>query len=315
MKGALPRVSIGVAVYNGERYLADTLESLRVQTHEDFEVLISDNGSTDATRDICRQYVASDRRFRYSSNRQNLGVARNCNRVFELSSGEFFKWADYDDILEPECLERCVDVLDERPDVVLCYPRVVLIDENGRETGAYDPGPKTGAAPPHVRFTNLILFPELAVQSMGLMRAAAIRRTTMHGSYPSSDEVFLAELALIGQFFEIEERLLRVRRHEAQSTRGALTVQRSRVLFFDTSLQGKIVLPKWRYLGGCLKAIRRACVSAYCRWYCYTQMVRWMARPPNARALGRDVLLASGAWLSTRRPAASTRTSSGGGAA
>jgi glycosyltransferase involved in cell wall biosynthesis len=118
-----PRVSIGLPVYNGENYLAETLDSILAQTFTDFEVIISDNASTDRTETICRQYAAQDRRIRYLRNTSNLGAAKNYNRVFELSQGEYFKWNGHDDPLAPVFLERCVAVLDRHPGVVLCFAR------------------------------------------------------------------------------------------------------------------------------------------------------------------------------------------------
>jgi len=297
MDNTQPRVSVGVAVYNGEKYLAKALDSLAAQTFIDFEVILSDNASTDSTPQICRRYVEADERFHYYRNAVNLGVAPNYNRVFELSKGEYFKWADYDDILHPEFLERCVETLDQNPEVALCYCKVNIIDEMGAYRDVYDPGPDTSSNHPHERFRNLILFPELAVQSMGLFRSEIIRQTQLHGSYPSSDEVFLAEMAMRGRYYEIQDRILDVRLHPGQSTRGAQEVQRERVVFFDSSLKGKIVLPKWRYLRSCVSAINRAPLSAYGRLYCYSQMIRWIVRPPHIRALGKDILLASSQFI------------------
>ena len=107
-----PRVSIGMPVFNGENYLAEALDSLLTQTFSDFELIISDNASTDKTEEICRAYAVRDQRIRYFRNQENLGASRNYNRVFELSSGEYFKWAAHDDLCAPEFLGRCVDVLD-----------------------------------------------------------------------------------------------------------------------------------------------------------------------------------------------------------
>ena len=82
-----PKVSIGLPVYNGERYLAAALDGILRQTFEDFEIVISDNASTDRTREICSEYCKKDGRIRYSRNDTNIGSARNFNRVFELSRG------------------------------------------------------------------------------------------------------------------------------------------------------------------------------------------------------------------------------------
>lgn len=285
-----PRVSIGLPVFNGEKYLEQAIESILIQTYPDFELIISDNASTDRTAEICQGYSVKDQRIRYYRNKKNLGASPNFNRVFALSSGEYFKWAPYDDLIAPDFLKSCVNILDQKPEVILCYSRVKIIDENSLYVVDYDPGPATGSPLPHERFRNLILHPEYAVQQMGLFRSEAIKRTALYGSFPSSDEVFLAELALIGDFYEIPERLYFYRRHAEQSTQGK---QRSRRLFFDTSLKGKVILPKWIYFFASLKVIKHSLVSGKDKAHCYSHMLRWALKPPNFRALGKDILIAS----------------------
>src|SRR5215211_4893186 len=97
----MPQVSIGLPVYNGERYLALCLDSMLAQSFKEFEIVISDNASTDQTAEICRSYQNKDRRIRYFRNEQNAGAAWNHNRVFELSSAPLLKWAACDDLHEP----------------------------------------------------------------------------------------------------------------------------------------------------------------------------------------------------------------------
>jgi hypothetical protein len=127
-----PRVSIGLPVYNGERFLRDALDSLLSQSFEDFELLIADNASTDGTEEICRSYAAGDPRIRYIRNRVSYGAIANFNTVFRLTTGRYFKWAAYDDVCAPEFLARCVGVLDDDPSVVLACSRFAGIDEDGR---------------------------------------------------------------------------------------------------------------------------------------------------------------------------------------
>ncbi len=138
MRNSLPYVSIGLPVYDGERFLAETLDSLLAQTFEDLELIISDNASTDRTQEICKDYLAKDRRIRYYRNDQNLGAARNYNRVFELSTGKYFKWAAHDDLCASALTERCVEVLDSEPSAVMCYARTIIIDEHGKHQKDFD---------------------------------------------------------------------------------------------------------------------------------------------------------------------------------
>ncbi len=116
----LPLLSVGMPVYNGQNYLAFTIEAILSQSFTDFELIISDNGSTDETEAICRAYAAQDARIRYERVEENLGAAYNFNRVFELARGRYFKWAAHDDYFTADYFERCIQVLEQNPAVVLC---------------------------------------------------------------------------------------------------------------------------------------------------------------------------------------------------
>ena len=93
----VPRVSIGLPVLNGEKYVAEALDAILAQSFLDFELIISDNASTDATPDICADYARRDARIRLHRHPSNLGAAPNFNFVFQRSRGEYFKWAAHDD--------------------------------------------------------------------------------------------------------------------------------------------------------------------------------------------------------------------------
>lgn len=293
------RVTIGLPVFNAERYLTEALDSCMAQTYADFELIISDNASTDRTREICEAYAARDNRVRYYRNDRNLGASPNFNRVFALSSSEYFKWAPYDDVIAPGFLARCVQILDAHKDCVLCYSKAVIIDEQSREVIDYDPGPPTESIKPEDRFRNLLLHPEYAIQQMGLIRSDALKETDLHRAFPSSDEVLLAELALLGRFYEIPERLYRYRRHGDQSTR--IRKQRDRVLLFDTSLAGRVVLPKWRYFFACLRAIRSKRLSLSAAFSCGVTTLRWLLVGAHCRAMAMDLLIAVRQTLSRSR--------------
>src|SRR5262245_46576944 len=99
-----PRVSLGMPVYNGEPFVEEALKSLLGQTFEDFELVISDNASSDRTGSICQDYAARDRRIRYLRNDINVGFCRNQNRVIELCNAEYFLLTHHDDVRAPEYL-------------------------------------------------------------------------------------------------------------------------------------------------------------------------------------------------------------------
>jgi len=123
-----PLVSIGIPIFNAEEFLADALESLLGQTLGDFELLISDNASTDGTEEIGRAFAARDPRIQYVRNTQNLGASPNFNRVLEMARGKYFKCAAHDDLCEPTYLEKCVSVLEGDKEAVHCFTGTKLID-------------------------------------------------------------------------------------------------------------------------------------------------------------------------------------------
>lgn len=271
------RVSIGMPVYNGVEYLAETLDSLLGQTWTDFELIISDNASTDGTEDICRAYAARDPRIRYLRNRENLGAAANFNRVFHLSSGEYFKWAAADDLCAPEFLERCVEVLDREASVVLCYPRAKAIDERGGVVRDYPSKPKAASVKPHERFHEFVCVPHPCVAVFGLIRASALRRTQLIGNFASADRPLLGELSLLGRFYEIPDFLFFYRNHPQQSWRAYPTRQAVQA-WYDPARAMKLTLPHWRLLWEHLSSIGRAPLNRSERASCYLCMVWWVRR-------------------------------------
>jgi glycosyltransferase involved in cell wall biosynthesis len=224
------RVSVGVPVYNGEKYLAQALGSLLAQSFKDFEIIISDNASTDRTAEISRAYEAKDPRIRYYRNDQNIGAALNFNRAFERSSAPLFHGGACDDLYEPRFLERCVDVLERRSDVVLSHSRAKVIGDHG-EPLLYDqernrfidshgdlvmspePCHIGETASPESRFREVLWFVTWCLPVSGVIRRQALLRTSLHGNYYGADKVLLAELALQGRFYQIEEELFIKRIH------------------------------------------------------------------------------------------------------
>jgi glycosyltransferase involved in cell wall biosynthesis len=250
-----PRVGIGLAVCNGERFLAATLDSLLAQTFEDFELIVCDNASTDRTPEIARAYAARDRRVRYVRNETNLGAAGNYRRAFALSSAPYFRWSAADDLFAPESLARCVEVLDREPAVVLTYPKTTFIDEHGRVIGDYEDGLHLTSPRPSERLRQLLARLRYCNAIYGLMRADAMRKTRLVGDYIGSDIVFQAELALYGWFWEIPEVLFFRRLHPAASS--SMT-DRERRAFYDPARRRRVALWRWRHLFELARAVARA---------------------------------------------------------
>lgn len=272
-----PRVSVGLLVYNGELFLKEAIDSILAQTFKDFELVISDNGSTDRTEEICRTYAAKDERIRYYRNEQNLGAGWNFNRVFELSRGEYFRWACHDDVCAPEVLERCIEVLDRNPAVVLCYPKTIIINEHGEQVEKYFDGFHLQSSKPHERFQryhNLVRYGHGCHPLYGVIRANILKTTSLIGSYPSSDLVLLGELTLHGEFYEVPEYLFFKRDHPHSSVR-AHHAFRKRIAWYDPAKKGQLHLTRWKWLSEYLAAIRRVEMSWDEKTRCYIQVVKW----------------------------------------
>jgi glycosyltransferase involved in cell wall biosynthesis len=132
MNGLTPLVTIGVPVYNGERYLAEALDSALAQDYPSLEILIADNASTDATPDICRRYAAADPRVRWWKNDVNRGFGHNFALLVEQARGVYFTWLSHDDVLSsPRYVSTLAAYLDAHPDVVLCTSSFNLLDLEG----------------------------------------------------------------------------------------------------------------------------------------------------------------------------------------
>lgn len=124
-----PAVAIGMPVYNGAKYIRNALDSLLAQTYADFELIISDNASTDDTEAICLEYTARDARIRYSRQASNIGSSSNFRFVLEQARGRYFMWAAADDFWAPNWLETLTQEI--APDDFGVRGRVVIVEEDG----------------------------------------------------------------------------------------------------------------------------------------------------------------------------------------
>ncbi len=212
-----PKLSIGVPVYNGERFLPALFETLTTQTFRDFEIVISDNASTDQTPIICAEWAKRDPRIRYHRNPRNLGACANFNKVFELSEAPLFKWAACDDSYGPTYLEACVRIMDSDPDIVLAQTDVICVDEKGTPfeqdaaTGhfiipgttlhyAVDPidvGEQRSALG---RFYDVLFRCRSNAQIFGVIRRDALARTGLLPNFLGSEKATVLELSLLGRF-------------------------------------------------------------------------------------------------------------------
>lgn len=307
MSAREPIVSIGVPVYNGEDYLAAALDSILSQTFQDFELIICDNASTDATEAICREFANKDARVRYHRQPHNLGAAPNYNDVYHRSRGKYFKWCAHDDLLEPTFVERCVEALETRPECPVAYTMFSRIDATNDviEEGASHPALSAGA--PQVR-ADVAIHPYKeggASDSpiFGVIRRTALDRTRLHGSYTGSDRTLVLELALQGPFYEVPERLFLNREHPSRSIRISEhtdEVGHVREAWFDSERAGRIVFPSWRRLSEFVTAILQSPLATADKARCFGVVARQVAGRSWKR-LAYDVLVAVRLLFSRRR--------------
>ncbi len=217
---SMPVLSVGMPVYNGDKWIEHSIDSILGQSMSDFELIISDNASTDNTEAICRAIAERDPRVRYYRNTVNIGIYPNFNRVFELATSKYFKWAADSDICLDGHFEKCVAVLDTRPDVVLVYPRTyfLLKGPDGEEIRIeYFDDFHLQDESPSIRFRKYLNREQQNNLMHGVIRASALRQTRLHLPWADSDDSMVAELSLRGKFFEVPERLF-VRRYDEETS-------------------------------------------------------------------------------------------------
>ena len=285
-----PLVSIGLFVYNGERFIEDTLYSILNQTFTDFELIISDNASTDRTAEISQAYARRDSRIRYYRSEKNMGAGWNVRRVYELATGKYFKQAAVDDLLEPDFLRRCVEILESDPDCVVAYAETKEVDENGTFIKNYIMPMKADSHDPVARFRETLLSSSWCYEIFGVMRMSALREIPPQGSYVSADKVLLARMSLLGRFHEIPEHLFISRHHSAQSIK-TLPVRlkqprRFRLTnrycalpcpeWWDPTKTRALTFPEFRQLLEYFLSIHRAPLGAGQKLRCYSMLLPWI---------------------------------------
>jgi glycosyltransferase involved in cell wall biosynthesis len=285
-----PRLTIGLPVYNGEKYVAESLEALLGQSFTDFELIISDNASTDSTGDICRRYEKQDSRVRYFRQPRNIGLAPNHNFVAEQARGELFKWASNDDLYARDLLERCIDALDKYPDVVLAHSWTAKVDDSGAVTEAFKYPLNTASPRAPERFRSL-LFDSGGDDDYGVIRTEVLRRTAMKESYHHADRTIIAELGLHGRFDQVPDWLY-FRRDHADRAERACPTMRSRCVNMDPRRADRLRHPAVRlygeYVWGYVSAIRRAPLSVADRRDCYRYLAQWFASRVRTGAAEQD---------------------------
>ncbi|MBI1911387.1 MAG: glycosyltransferase family 2 protein [Deltaproteobacteria bacterium] len=281
-----PVLSIGFPVYNGGRFTALALESILAQKFGDFEIIISDNASTDETREVCESFAAKDRRIIYRRNHTNLGAAKNFNTVYYLSSGKYFKWMANDDIYDPDWVLECLNVLKKDSSVVLCHTKTKRIDENGDTIGHYGLVLRSDSKDPVTRFSELVLIKHACFQIFGIMRKEVLKKTNIFGAYAGADRVLLAEMGLWGRHYEVPSFLF-LRRSHSHESRRLYPERNTRVAWFDPSRASRIAFSEWRMLKEYYLAVNRSPLSQYERVKCYAVLGKMFKR--DWRGFAHDI--------------------------
>jgi glycosyltransferase involved in cell wall biosynthesis len=274
-----PLVSLGLPVYNGENYLAAALGSLVGQDYPELQIIVADNASDDGTERIARDFAERDQRVVYLPSAENRGAAWNYNRTVDAADGDLFKWAAHDDVCVPSYVRRCVDALEVAGEAaVLAYPKTLVIDADGAVVGDFEDDMDLRETSPHRRLAHLLSVRTDYHPVFGLIRAGALRQSRRIGAYPGSDVVLLTELAIMGQFVEVPERLFLRRIHEKTSMNANPNPQ-DRAAWFDPRLAGRPALPLTQMTVQIAETIRRAELETTERFYCLAALSRFWARP------------------------------------
>lgn len=269
-----PLVSLGLPVYNGERFLPELLDSLLRQTHQHFELIISDNASTDGTLDICDDYAKRDARIAVHRTPINQGSAWNHRRVCELATGPYFKWLGADDVADPRFVEVALAALLREPTAVNAYPLTVVIDDFGTEIMRTDERLPIDSPDVVTRFSALLRsFSVTHCMFYGVFRKALMSKARPMGSFLAADRCMLAELALYGPYVRVEEFLMYRRIHAAHKARTHAEEQKLYVPDDSRSLQ----LREFGVLREALVSITRAPLGVDTKFRLLSAVTAWSA--------------------------------------
>jgi len=274
-----PRLlSVGLPVFNGENYLESALDSVLSQTFDDFELVVSDNASTDRTAELVLSRASADDRIRYVRHPENLGAAPNYNSTLAMSeASRYYVWIAHDDVLYPRFFEVCIDALEADPAAVLSFTKTVSLDQDAVEGEVFASRPALEDPGASVRFADAINQRRRNYPVFGVMRRSALDRTHLHGSYTGSDRTLVAEMALQGPFIEVDEVLFGLREHEEKSVRqGSGAGLWGRDIWFDTANAEKITLPRWRRFGYYILASVKLPANATEKIKCVLEVARWL---------------------------------------
>jgi len=289
-----PSLSIGLPVFNGARFLPAAIDSLLEQTFGDFELIVSDNASTDETQEIAEEYASRDPRIVYVRHERNRGAPWNFNFVVAQAQADYFKWHAADDVCARTLFERSMEVLEQDATVVCCHARTKKIDEQGNLLAEFD-DPTDGGLPtswfiggsafrhrpdgaspsPSRRFADVLLYSGWGVRSFGMMRTNILRQTSLIRPYYGAEKVLMAELALRGRCHDIPETLFFQRVHEGASSQQSAAGRQAYVAANQATGHS---LPRWPHLRDYALVIQQSDIPGAERLRCWCWLARYVVQ-------------------------------------
>jgi len=226
-KNSLPKISIGLPVFNGEKFLHNCIDALLNQTHRDFELIISDNASTDSTEDICKKYLEKDQRIQYFRQEKNMGLQWNYNFVLTKAKYGYFIWSSVDDIHAPNFIEKNLAVINSRDDLVCSMSKIKFygIEEITKKTNKIDSSfmnfrkkiqdtmkprgmyPISGKYEKKVRF---FLNKSMTWMIFGVYRTHDLRKCAVYEQFVGIDLAMILNLLRCGDVYIVDEVLMDV---------------------------------------------------------------------------------------------------------
>ncbi len=209
----LPEITACLPVYNGEKFLARTIESLLAQDYPNVRILISDNASNDATEDICRNYAGKYDRIEYTRNTTNIGPGPNADKLVRMCTSPFLLWASDHDIWHPNFISRLIPEILANDEILLVYARTVIIDVTDTVIEHAPDILDTRGLNRVDRFAKIMREYTWGNMNFGIFRTNALRRTSERSyNVVGPDHVIMVRLSLEGSIAQIDEPLFYRRR-------------------------------------------------------------------------------------------------------
>lgn len=267
-----PKVSIGLPVFNSEKYLSKTIKSILNQSYGNIELIISDNASTDSTPMICADFKKKDNRVKYYRNHRNFGVVENQNKVASLATSKYFKWTSSSDFIGHEFIQNCVKVLEADHEVILCSTSTIFIDENDNIIRKVKEDYNLTDDEPYERYLKLFNASRLNNMYNGVLRNEILKKVHPEKKYLGADNVLMFELVLYGKFIQLPDHLFY--RRMTTGTSGFSLSEEDLVNFLDPLLQKPLLFQKIKFLLGELNAFSSVNVDSKTKKRLFVHLLR-----------------------------------------